>query len=345
LQHVRLGLGMSATVIVMIAVNLLLSSDHPHARVLWISNGAAVVVTVIAWRLPWRRLIERGLALPALLGWSLSLIPLIVVLAHLDGGASSPMAHVILLPLVFAAMAYPVRATILVGAAAVTGQLAIAALSEMPAGDAGLQVTVLALVTVMGARIAHTHERTLRESEALAARLGELARVDGLTGCLNHRGFHERLEAAVTGNGPGPVSLLQVDIDHFKAVNDTHGHPCGDEVLEAVGALLRAHARRDDIVARMGGEEFFLLLPATDLPTATRVAERLRVAIATAPLPVSVTVSVGISVLPDLAGSVDELIESADRALYDAKRAGRDRVVVAAPPGVRTGVDDAGRRP
>lgn len=341
LQHVRLGLGMSATVIVMIAVKLLLSADHPHERVLWLANGIAVVVTTVAWRLPWPRLIERGLALRALLGWSLTLIPLVAVLAHLDGGAGSPMAHVMLLPLVFAAMAYPVRATVLVGVAAVVGHLALAGLGGTPPGDAAVQVTVLGLVTVMGARIAHSHEQALRESEALAARLGELARVDGLTGCLNHRAFHEHLEAALATGGHGPVALLEVDIDCFKTVNDTYGHPRGDEVLEAVGTLLRSQARRDDVVARMGGEEFFVLLPDTDVATAAGVAERLRASVATAALPVAVTVSVGVSVLPDLATSASQLVDSADRALYAAKRAGRDRVVVAAPPGVRTDECDA----
>lgn len=344
LQHIRLGLGMSATVITMIAVNLLMTPDHPHGRVLWVANSVAAAVTLVVWRLPWTRLIERGVAPPALLSWSLTLIALIVVLAHLDGGSTSPMVHVILLPLVFAAMAYPVRSTVLVGVAAVVGQLVIAGLGGMPAGDAAIQITVLALVTVMGARIAHTHEQSLRESEALAARLGELARVDGLTGCLNHRGFHERLDTTLTAGANGPVALLQVDIDHFKLVNDTHGHPRGDEVLEAVGALLRAQARRHDVVARMGGEEFSLLLPETDLETATSVAERLRAAVAAAPLPVRVTVSIGVSVLPDLAASADQLIDSADQALYAAKRAGRDRVVVAAPPGVRTVMGHAGPR-
>jgi diguanylate cyclase (GGDEF)-like protein len=132
-----------------------------------------------------------------------------------------------------------------------------------------------------------------------------------------------------------------VDLDNFKAVNDAHGHLAGDEVLRAVAATLAAEVRAYDAVGRFGGEEFVVLLCGVDTVAAARTADRLRVRIGAIDVTVpgvagpshirGLTASVGCVASPTAAGTVDELVGAADGALYEAKRAGRDRVVTAPP--------------
>ncbi len=161
----------------------------------------------------------------------------------------------------------------------------------------------------------------------------ELANTDALTGVYTRRMFDEVLPRYVSlaRRHVKPLSVLMLDIDHFKKVNDTHGHGRGDEVLRELGRLLTRSCRREDVACRYGGEEFLLLLPDTDVPAARLLAERLRERLATfswTPGPSEVTCSCGVAGLQE--GEVGAaLVERADEALYEAKRAGRDRVVVA----------------
>ncbi|WP_432544372.1 GGDEF domain-containing protein [Kineococcus sp. SYSU DK002] len=169
--------------------------------------------------------------------------------------------------------------------------------------------------------------------EHLRAELAEEAARDPLTGLRNRRRFVDDLAdrltaAAATGQ---PLSLVLLDVDHFKAVNDTHGHAIGDEVLVAVARALSAHARAEDVV-RYGGEEFVVLLPHLDAAAAHRRAEELRAACARVRVEVEdlrVTVSAGVATAPDHGSTPDELLLAADRALYEAKGGGRDRVALA----------------
>jgi diguanylate cyclase (GGDEF)-like protein len=132
-----------------------------------------------------------------------------------------------------------------------------------------------------------------------------------------------------------------LDVDHFKQYNDTHGHPAGDDVLRAVGHLLRKMVRLSDLAARYGGEEFVLLLSATDAVTAKEIAERMRAAIADHPWTLGpVTASFGVATIPSNRHERSELVEAADKALYYSKKEGRDRVthheeLNAIPPATR----------
>jgi len=129
-----------------------------------------------------------------------------------------------------------------------------------------------------------------------------------------------------------PFSLVMLDIDHFKSINDTYGHLAGDKALRALAALIRGEVRPTDVVARYGGEEFVLALPETAGTGAVTLAERLRVRVAghalavTADHTISMTVSIGVASYPDGANSVQKLLSAADQALYAAKSAGRNRV-------------------
>jgi diguanylate cyclase (GGDEF)-like protein len=160
------------------------------------------------------------------------------------------------------------------------------------------------------------------------------AATDGLTGLPNARSAREALTRLVAqaGRSASPLSVIAIDLDHFKALNDRYGHQAGDETLAAVGATLRSAVRGSDFAGRWGGEEFVVLLPDTDSAGALEVAAKLReliAAIAVPAVPSGVTASLGVAALPEHAGSGDELFRAADRALYAAKAAGRDRVELA----------------
>jgi len=174
------------------------------------------------------------------------------------------------------------------------------------------------------------------ENARLYARLEAEARIDVLTGLLNRRSFDRRLATehgrAIRFNKPYALALL--DIDHFKRVNDRHGHPAGDEVLTQLAQILARQFREVDVVARYGGEEFAVILPEISGSVAKGVVERVRRAIAATPfvLPdgreIGVTVSIGVSCHPNCAASPEAAVSTADQALYIAKQAGRNRVLL-----------------
>ena len=174
------------------------------------------------------------------------------------------------------------------------------------------------------------------ELERRQAELEHRVRHDGLTGLLTRSEFRRTAdrELALACRDGRPASLVLVDLDLFKRVNDTWGHPAGDAVLVAVARVLAAGVRSTDLVARLGGEEFILLLPSTDLQVATALAERLREqvrALSCAPVTLPLSASFGVASLPGRSDVPDELLHdrlyaAADAALYAAKRRGRDRV-------------------
>ncbi len=164
-------------------------------------------------------------------------------------------------------------------------------------------------------------------------RLAALATLDGLTGLKNRRAFEERLvdELSRAKRNARPVTLLLLDIDHFKAFNDTFGHPRGDDVLRMVARQLSRSIRDTDFAARYGGEEFAIILPDTDREGAEQMGERLRQAIEGASWRErDITVSVGAAVASQSGCAVESLVDQADRALYRSKQFGRNRVTLAA---------------
>jgi diguanylate cyclase (GGDEF)-like protein len=170
-----------------------------------------------------------------------------------------------------------------------------------------------------------------------AQELERLATTDGMTGIYNRRHFlvladREWVRAR---RYQRPLSLLMFDIDRFKTVNDRFGHPAGDEVIVHLAALASRCKRDSDVLARVGGEEFALLLPDTPLAKAALLGERLRNAVSRMPLTgvapgIGTTVSVGVATADETMAEFSKLMSAADRALYDAKRAGRNRVCCAA---------------
>jgi diguanylate cyclase (GGDEF)-like protein len=180
------------------------------------------------------------------------------------------------------------------------------------------------------------HE-TVSQAAPVLANLRTLALAEGraltdtLTGLPNKRSIEDTLKrmAAQAGRSRTPLAAIMFDLDHFKRVNDVYGHNHGDEVLAAVGAAITACVRESDFAGRYGGEEFLVLLADSDRAGALVTAEKLRTAIAAVQIPGesrAVTASLGVAVMPDDAGESTALLRCADRALYAAKRAGRNRV-------------------
>lgn len=169
-------------------------------------------------------------------------------------------------------------------------------------------------------------QKRLHEANVL---LEALATLDGLTGLKNRRIFKERLDEEFqrAARYNFPLSLILLDVDHFKQYNDTHGHPAGDDVLRTVADLLRKNTRETDFVARYGGEEFVIVLPLTQRADVIFLAERLRHAVASHPWPLRpVTASFGASTFTAGPQTAEGLINQADVALYHSKRSGRNRV-------------------
>ena len=175
----------------------------------------------------------------------------------------------------------------------------------------------------------HHHRRALEA----------LARTDMLTGLPNRRQFMARLAeelARVQRNPSHQAALMILDLDHFKRINDRLGHPAGDKVLRMFAQLLREELRKVDSAGRIGGEEFAVLLPETDLAAARIFGERLRAKVAEASCgqsecPATVTVSIGIAQLEPADADIGAVLSSADQALYQAKKVGRNRVELAPP--------------
>nr|WP_282452719.1 GGDEF domain-containing protein [Lysobacter sp. CAU 1642] len=168
---------------------------------------------------------------------------------------------------------------------------------------------------------------------AMVAALHDQATKDQLTGLANRRYFRAEMEKAFSAaRGLGEVGLVVLDVDHFKHINDRFGHPAGDRVLAAVGGVLRRHAPPPALPGRIGGEEFAVLLPGHGKERAVKVAETLREALQAQTLdeqgePIPVTASFGVTCLEPGDAAADELYSRADGALYEAKRAGRNRVL------------------
>ena len=178
-------------------------------------------------------------------------------------------------------------------------------------------------------------EARTRELQEANSRLTQLAVTDGLTGVYNHRRFQEAIHAEIlrAERHQRPMGVLMFDVDFFKKVNDSMGHPAGDELLRRLAAVLGEDLRQTDLIARYGGEEFAVLLPETTKSEAMQVAERMREAVelqindGATTWPQKITVSVGVATFPEDGKTAEAVLSAADQAMYVAKRAGRNRVI------------------
>ncbi|MFM2347540.1 MAG: hypothetical protein RL654_2293 [Pseudomonadota bacterium] len=234
-----------------------------------------------------------------------------------------------------------VRIDLAVALAAVTASAGLGLLTWMDREDwrHHLPPRVLALLLIFLLLDRALHRLVRRPAREHSQALRRLALQDSLTGAVNRRGFMDRLAQArqqppSLSQQQGGLSLVMIDIDHFKRINDRHGHATGDGVLREVAARLRRQMRRGDLLGRLGGEEFAILLPATDLAGAQVQAELARQALRREPVATVGTVTASLGVAQwDGSESAADWLHRADLALYEAKRRGRDQVCVS---GART---------
>jgi diguanylate cyclase (GGDEF)-like protein len=203
----------------------------------------------------------------------------------------------------------------------------------------GLTVGGTIVSAVLGWIIGRRNEALLarnRQLAVLSAEFEQLSAIDALTGISNRRSFDERLHMELDRSnryGP-PCALVMIDLDRFKTLNDRFGHRGGDHILRLTAALLDSEKRSGDMVARYGGEEFAAIFPHVDSEAALAWAERVRLRLASELIhwdgaEVSITASFGVAATPSHARTVPELVEAADRALYESKRRGGDHALVA----------------
>jgi diguanylate cyclase (GGDEF)-like protein/PAS domain S-box-containing protein len=259
---------------------------------------------------------------------------LLSVCGLLDGGVESPLMYLGILPVMYAGLLLPPQAVHWCGAATLASFVIVGLVLGDP--DSGLPHTNLVLLsaTLAGAvtlaiGVARHRGRLESARATLTEELRRRAATDGLTGCWNQRTFQLRLQEEVDRalRYGHPLTLIMCDVDHFRQFNDMFGHDVGDEALTSVGARLRSCARTSDVVARVGGDEFAVLLPETSATDAAGVAHRM---LATG----DATLSIGVAALDDAEPTAKRLFRDADAALYQAKDRGRNTVVTAGSGGV-----------
>jgi len=330
LGHIRIGLGVfvAETVAVM---GYLGATPHGHHRAgLWVMAASwfafGVANLVFAPKLAskrWRAHFS--------MTWTILAAFLVGAAANLDGGLNSPMVPLLFLSVAYGGLAFTPWAAGACGLASL-GSAAFVVITgpakAMSLSSVCIFCSVLTGATVLSVAASRNRVQRERRERLLVAKVEELAATDGLTGCLVHRVFYQRLEEEIARSlrSSRPLSLVILDVDHFKSVNDTHGHLAGDRVLAEIGATLLANLRRFDVVGRLGGDEFAVALPDTEPSAAITLAERLRSGTAECS-EVAVTVSIGVSGLDRATPTVESLLGDADMALYQAKAAGRDVVV------------------
>jgi diguanylate cyclase (GGDEF)-like protein len=277
-----------------------------------------------------------GISLGLLIGW------LIAVMAWLDDGYESPYYAGLNLVILGASFlfAWPLRISLLFSVLLYCFYMAPLLIDFLGIDDLGVAITnqFFLLATILVCLIAQQHrlvqERKdyvgIQRHRALLQQAEVLAVTDPLTGLYNRRqlftlGMYELSRARRLRQS---LSALAIDIDHFKQINDSYGHLMGDEVLKAAAHSLQTSLRQGDILTRIGGDEFIILLPAADIREAALVADRIqfaidRLSIQTPTLPLSVTVSIGVAPLTEEIVDLDGLLRRTDEVLYRAKHAGR----------------------
>jgi diguanylate cyclase (GGDEF)-like protein len=307
----RAGAATSVVASVYVLVYLLWTWEDPHRTLLVVAASLALVASLLLLKLPLVRIFQSRWRDPFFLGWSAGLLALIVLATEIDGGPTTALAPMYFLPIVFAAMAYPVRPMVIVSVAVVVTYVVVAIMDKGDAPATFVFASTLATSAFLCAWQSHLHHRQRLE-------LARVSRADPLTDCLNRRGFEERLaaELARAVRFGHETSLLLIDLDHFKAVNDRSGHQAGDELLQWTVTRISASLRPMDSVGRLGGDEFAVVLPEAGADEAAEVAARIEAALAQ-----RAPASSGTATFPADGRRAEELHARADVRLYAAKAA------------------------
>lgn len=350
-RRVRVGMALLALLLMSSSALVMLFLHHPSANhhldaVRWwaaLSVGGLAVITLLI-RTGWsERLRDPSLTLVQM-AWTITSGAVAYVLA---GEGRGVVPSVLAMILFFGALGLSQRQVVGIGlyamaafsvAVVVSPRFYATTFDVMDGAYAAMILIVLAGCMVVNLRVQQMRQRLDRQREALAEALAEnraLAMRDELTGLYNRRAMVEliQLECRRRRRGQGTLLFAMIDVDHFKRVNDHHGHAMGDHVLRVFADALRANVRETDVLARWGGDEFLLLLSDIEPRSAQTLLERTREAIAALPVPnappgLRLSMSAGLALhLPH--SSPQETLERADQALYAAKDQGRNRVALA----------------
>lgn len=309
-------------------------SSGPHRPLLLAVNLTALVASIVVLVLmPAKGLASSAHSTLLLWCWIVGGVSLVTVGATLDGGLASPFTWLFSLTIVLTAVDHRPRIVALSGAAALVGYGIVVAASPDPEAAAVLvQAAYLIVVTYAAVVTASWRWRDHDAQLALTEQLQSLADRDGLTDLYNHRSFYEHLgrELSRAQRQGTSLGLVLIDLDRFKSINDHEGHLRGDEVLRRVARAIEESKRSSDISARVGGEEFAVILPDVTTAGARSAAERIRAQIAELRDP-PVTASLGVTLVsPTDVMNPSQIFDRADTALFRAKRQGRNRVCQAA---------------
>ncbi len=321
------------------------ASPHaPHRLLLWEFSCLSLLASLGPFRVLGLRLVTTRWSTAFFTSWAAMTFVFIAIGAVLDGGVRSPICYFLILPLLFAGLAYSADTVLLLTGFGVLTALVVAGLTIHPSwsttGFLGASILIAGLITAAAAL----------NRDRLMSQLIEAASEDALTGCLSRRAFQERLEheSLWASRHGSTFSLIEADVDHLKWHNDAGGHGAGDRALQLLGSVLGQVARGSDVVGRLGGDEFAMLLHETDKSDALAVALRLREALhEVADSGAPVTASIGVSTWLGENDGPDAILHRADEALYAAKRGGRDRAAMWEPPSTedQAGLHWLARRP
>lgn len=328
-DHNRLGFLVLTAEALFVFVYFAVWSSAPHRSGLLVVSSLTVLAALAAMvfvdlisRHSWRTTFSVG---SVLLAGSI-----LTFCICLDGGLHSPLLSLLALPVMSAAIGLPPREVAICGLAAFVefGMVVFTdTTAEATTGTIAASVAFLAGTVALSVGAAVYRSRLEGDEHQLIGELQHRARTDSLTGCLSHGAFYEVLGVEIDRalRHAEPLALLVIDVDLFKSFNDTHGHAAGDRALARVGATMRHLTRSVDHVARIGGDEFAVILPHTDLTSAGVLAERIIHAVADGPGSIAVSVSVGVATLDTLEPSGSKIFHEADKGLYLAKANGRGR--------------------
>jgi len=315
----------------------------PHRQALIVLGALSLAASVGPFRWLGLRLVSTRWSKAFFTSWAALTFVFIAVGAVLDGGVASPISYFLVLPMLFAGLAYSVGTVSLLGAFGVTTTVVVGVLTPDRSWSSTVFLALSVVIAgVITAAAAHNRDKLMRQ-------LMDAASFDALTGCLSRGAFQEHLEgeAKRARRQRSTFSLIVADVDNLKTLNDSGGHHSGDEALRLLAGILCQGARDSDVVGRLGGDEFAMLLYGADEEAAMAVAVRLTDALHAMTGSETVTASLGVSTWRGPDDGPDELLRRADEALYAAKRAGRNRAAKWEPSAAeaQAGLHWLGRRP
>jgi diguanylate cyclase (GGDEF)-like protein len=320
-----------------------LATPGPHQGVMVALSGLSLLASVGPFRLLGLRLVETRWSKSFFTSWAAFTFLFIGLGAVLDGGVRSPVSYFLILPMLFAGLAYSAgTVTFLAGFGVITSLVVGLLTPDRSWSTTAFLAVAIVIAGVITSAAAAQRDRLMRQLVAAAS-------VDALTGCLTRGAFQERLvrDSMLAQHHGGSFSVVVADLDNLKALNDANGHHCGDRALRLLASVMRQAARETDVVGRLGGDEFALLLQGADQEAALAAATRLVDALHDVTGSDWVTASIGISTWLGPNDAPEALLRRADEALYVAKRSGRDRATAWEPPAAeaQAGLQWLGRRP